>query len=37
MQETIYLAGGCFRGTEQYMASIEGVISTRVGYALGKK
>ena len=37
MQETIYLAGGCFWGTEQYMESIEGVISTRVGYALGKK
>lgn len=37
MKETIYLAGGCFWGTEQYMESIEGVISTRVGYALGKK
>jgi len=37
MQETIYLAGGCFWGTEQYMESIEGIISTRVGYALGKK
>ncbi len=36
MEETIYLAGGCFWGTEQYMESIEGVISTRVGYALGK-
>lgn len=37
MQEIIYLAGGCFWGTEQYMESIEGVLSTRVGYALGKK
>lgn len=37
MEEKIYLAGGCFWGTEQYMESIEGVISTRVGYALGKK
>ncbi|KXL54113.1 peptide methionine sulfoxide reductase MsrA/MsrB 1 [Anaerotignum neopropionicum] len=37
MQETIYLAGGCFWGTEQYMETIDGVISTRVGYALGKK
>lgn len=37
MQETIYLGGGCFWGTEQYMESIEGIISTRVGYALGKK
>lgn len=37
MQEIIYLAGGCFWGTEKYMESIEGVISTRVGYALGKK
>ncbi len=37
MQETIYLAGGCFWGTEKYMESINGVLSTRVGYALGKK
>lgn len=37
MEEMIYLAGGCFWGTEKYMESIEGVISTRVGYALGKK
>lgn len=31
----IYLAGGCFWGTEKYFASIKGVISTRVGYANG--
>lgn len=37
MQEIIYLAGGCFWGTEQYMESIKGVIASRVGYALGKK
>ena len=36
-QETIYLAGGCFWGTEKYMEQIPGVLSTRVGYALGKK
>ncbi len=37
MQEIIYLAGGCFWGTEKYMESIPGVSSTRVGYALGKR
>lgn len=31
----IYLAGGCFWGTEQYLASIRGVRSTTVGYANG--
>lgn len=36
-QETIYLAGGCFWGTEHYMKTIAGVLSTRAGYALGKK
>lgn len=29
----IYLAGGCFWGTEHLMRQIKGVISTRVGYA----
>lgn len=37
MQETIYLAGGCFWDTEKYMESINGVLSTRVGYVLGGK
>ncbi len=32
----IYLAGGCFWGTEKYIASIHGVQSTEVGYANGK-
>lgn len=33
----IYLAGGCFWGTEKYISLINGVISTEVGYANGKK
>ena len=31
----IYLAGGCFWGTEQYLSSIHGVLHTEVGYANG--
>lgn len=31
----IYLAGGCFWGTEKYFSSIKGVLSTQVGYANG--
>ncbi len=31
----IYLAGGCFWGTEKYIASISGVVETEVGYANG--
>lgn len=31
----IYLAGGCFWGTEHYFKQIRGVISTKVGYANG--
>lgn len=31
----IYLAGGCFWGMEKYIASIRGVLATRVGYANG--
>lgn len=32
----IYLAGGCFWGSEKYLASIRGVVSTQVGYANGE-
>lgn len=31
----IYLAGGCFWGTEHFLKLINGVISTQVGYANG--
>ncbi|MCL2316472.1 MAG: peptide-methionine (S)-S-oxide reductase MsrA, partial [Actinomycetia bacterium] len=31
----VYLAGGCFWGTEAYLAAIPGVLATRVGYANG--
>ena len=31
----IYLAGGCFWGTEKYLSLIPGVIKTDVGYANG--
>ena len=33
--KTIYLAGGCFWGTEHYMRQFEGVTETVVGYANG--
>lgn len=32
-QKEIYLAGGCFWGTEHFIKLIDGVISTEVGYA----
>jgi peptide methionine sulfoxide reductase msrA/msrB len=35
-RKEIYLAGGCFWGTEKYMASIPGVLETQVGYANGR-
>lgn len=37
MKETkeIYLAGGCFWGTEHFLKQVEGVESTQVGYANG--
>ncbi len=35
MTKEIYLAGGCFWGTEKYLAEANGVISTEVGYANG--
>lgn len=31
----IYLAGGCFWGTEEYFKQIKGVVETSVGYANG--
>ena len=31
----IYLAGGCFWGTEKYLANINGIVKTDVGYANG--
>ncbi len=35
MKKEIYLAGGCFWGTEKYLKSIPGVLSAEVGYANG--
>lgn len=35
MQKEIYLAGGCFWGTEALFQAIEGVLETEVGYANG--
>jgi methionine-S-sulfoxide reductase len=35
MQQTIYLAGGCFWGVEAYFERLSGVIRTEVGYANG--
>ena len=35
MEKTIYLAAGCFWGTEGYFKKIEGVVDTEVGYANG--
>ena len=32
---TIYLAGGCFWGMQQFFDQFEGVVSTEVGYANG--
>jgi len=34
-RKEIYLAGGCFWGTEKYLKSIPGVKNTEVGYANG--
>ncbi len=31
----IYLAGGCFWGTEKYLSLVKGVVETEVGYANG--
>lgn len=35
MTKLIYLAGGCFWGTQHYLKQIRGIISTEVGYANG--
>ena len=32
----IYLAGGCFWGTEHYLKQIDGVVDTEVGFANGR-
>ena len=34
-QETVYLAGGCFWGTQKYFDQFDGVLETEVGYANG--
>lgn len=33
--KTIYLAGGCFWGTEHFLKQFKGVLNTEVGYANG--
>ncbi|MBP5153722.1 MAG: peptide-methionine (S)-S-oxide reductase MsrA [Lachnospiraceae bacterium] len=35
MQQTIYLAGGCFWGVQNYLDRLPGVIRTQAGYANG--
>ena len=35
MKNTIYIAGGCFWGTQRFFDQFDGVISTEVGYANG--
>ena len=35
MKKEIYLAGGCFWGTEHFFKQVTGVLSTQVGYANG--
>ena len=35
MKKEIYLAGGCFWGVEKYLALLDGVLETEVGYANG--
>lgn len=36
MNQTIYLAGGCFWGTQKYMDQLKAVSETEVGFANGK-
>lgn len=35
MEQTIYLAGGCFWGVQEYYSRLKGVISSESGYANG--
>lgn len=35
-QREIYLAGGCFWGTEHFFKQVRGVVATEVGYANGR-
>lgn len=35
-KQEIYLAGGCFWGTQRYFDCLEGVVETEVGYANGR-
>lgn len=35
MRKEIYLAGGCFWGTEKYLQGVNGILETEVGYANG--
>ena len=37
MEKTIYLAGGCFWGVQEYYSRLKGVISSVSGYANGTK
>ena len=36
MMKEIYLAGGCFWGTQHFLKQINGVISTEVGMLMAK-
>ena len=33
MEHVIYLAGGCFWGTQKFIDQFDGVLETAVGYA----
>ena len=35
-QHTIYLAGGCFWGVEEYFSRVSGVLDAVSGYANGR-
>lgn len=35
MNREIYLAGGCFWGTQRFLQQIRGIVATEVGYANG--